>query len=286
MSGVVNPSETRGICGGRLTHGHQRAAVGGTTKSLGLNMTDTDNNKLRQHLKLTVSLLNAMDGVLQTERSGNIWKHGGYKQFARKYMQIINLVSREIQLPPIVDFYNIEKMPGGGDTLPYQQKEVFESVYANLSLLRAFLETEIGMADEEILVLRNFLQSRLRSAIFKPPEREGDIQDAIEQLLIGRGMQKGQDYDREVGRVKFSTKEAVPDFIILKLSLAMEVKFVKNAERAKKIVDEISADIASYAKIYRQLLFLIYDLGHIRDEIEFRHDLESAPNVSVIVIKH
>ncbi len=66
----------------------------------------------------------------------------------------------------------------------------------------------------------------------------------------------------------------------------MEVKFVKNAERVRKIVDEISADIASYSKKYHQLIFLIYDLGHIQDEIEFRHDLESTPNVSVIVIKH
>ena len=97
---------------------------------------------------------------------------------------------------------------------------------------------------------------------------------------------RGKDYDREVGRVKFSAKEVVPDFIVFKLSLAIEVKFVKNAERSKKIVDEISADIASYKKSYLQLFFLIYDLGFIRDEVEFRHDLESAPNVSVIIIKH
>ena len=249
-------------------------------------MTEEDKNKLRQYLKFTVSLLDAMDAMLQAERPDNFWKYGGYKQFARKYMQIINLVIKEIERPPILDFYNIEKMPDGGNTLPYQQKEVFESIYANLSLLRAFLETEIGVVDDEILVLRDFLQSRLRSAIFKPPEREKDIQDVIEQLLIGRGMQKGQDYDREVGRVKFSAKEAVPDFIVLKFSLAIEVKFVKNAGRVREIIDEISADIASYAKKYRQLLFLIYDLGHIRDESEFRYDLENAPNVSVVVIKH
>ena len=249
-------------------------------------MTELDKNRLRKYLKLVVSLQRAMETMLQAERSDNIRKYGGYKQFARKYMQIINLMSREIQLPLIFDHYDIEKMPGGGDTLPYQQKEFFESVYANLSLLRGFLETEIGIVDDEILALRDFLQSRLRSAIFEIPEHERDVQDAIEKLLIGRGMQKGQDYDREVGRVKFSTKEAVPDFIALKLSLAMEVKFVKNAERVRKIVDEISADIASYSKKYHQLIFLIYDLGHIQDEIEFRHDLESTPNVSVIVIKH
>ncbi len=249
-------------------------------------MTNMDKNNLRQHLKLTVSLLHAMDDLLQAEDSDNVWKYGGYKQFARKYMQIINLMTKEIKLPPIIDYYDVEKIPGGSETLAFQQKEIFESIYANLSLVRGFLEAEIGMVDDQILALRDFFQSRLRSAIFKSPECEGNVQDAIEQLLIGRGMQKGQDYDREVGRVKFSTKEAVPDFIIRKLSLAMEVKFIKSTERVKKIVDEISADIVLYSKAYRQLLFLVYDLGYIRDEIEFRHDLESAPNVSVVVIKH
>ncbi len=249
-------------------------------------MTGLNKNKLREYLKLAISLQRAMETMLQAEGLDNIWKHGGYEQFTRKYMQVINLMSKEIQLPKILDSYDIEKMPGPNDTLPSQQKAIFESVYANLSILRAFLETKIDIVNDEILVLRDFLQSRLRSAIFRVPKHERNIQDTIEQLLIGRGMQKGQDYDREVGRVKISTKEVVPDFILLKLSLAVEIKFVKNAERAKKIVDEISSDIASYAKVYRQLLFVVYDLGHIRDEIEFRHDLERTPNVSVIVIKH
>ena len=249
-------------------------------------MKEANKDRLRQYLKFTVSLIHSMDAALQAEHSGNAWKHGGYKQFARKYMQISGLMTKEIELPPIIDFYDVDKIPGGMNTIAYQQKEIFESVYANLSLIRAFLETEIGIVDDEIFVLRDFLQSRLRSAIFKIPENERDVQDVIEQLLIGRGMQKGQDYDREVGRVKFSSKESVPDFIVLKLSLAMEVKFVKNAGRVREIVDEISADIASYSKTYRQLFFLIYDLGHIRNESEFRHDLEKAPNVSVIVIKH
>ena len=251
-----------------------------------MKMTKIEKGSLRRHLRLTISLLQAMDNLLQAENPDNTRKYGGYKQFARKYTQILTLMAKDIKLPPIIDYYDVEKMPGGGKTLGYHQKEIFESVYANLSLLRAFLETELGIVDDQIFALRDFVQSRLRSVIFRTPESERDVQDAIEQLLIGRGMQKGQDYDREVGRVKFSTKEAVPDFIIRKLSLAIEVKFVKSADRSNKIVDEISADIASYSKEYRQLLFLVYDLGHIRDEIEFRHDLESAPNVSVIVIKH
>lgn len=104
--------------------------------------------------------------------------------------------------------------------------------------------------------------------------------------MIGRGLLKGQDYDREVGRVKMSVKELVPAFILLRLSLALEVKLVNSQARVKDVVDEINADIAAYSKQYRNLFFLVYDTGHVRDESEFRHDLEQTRNVSVLIVKH
>lgn len=112
------------------------------------------------------------------------------------------------------------------------------------------------------------------------------LDDAVEGLLIGRGLQKGEDYDREVGRVKVSAKEAIPDFILMKLGLALELKLISRADRVKEAVDEINADIAAYSKEYRSLLFVVYDLGFIRDELEFRQDLERTANVSVIIVKH
>ena len=172
------------------------------------------------------------------------------------------------------------------DTTHPQQKQLFDSVYANVSMLRAVLEGKIGVVEDQTSALRDFFQARLRSAIFRVPELEREIQDAVEQLLIGRGMQKGQDYDREVGRVKVSAKEVVPDLIVPPLSLAIEVKLIKTSGRVREAVDEINADIAAYSIKYRQLLFLVYDLGCIRDEIEFRHDLEKVGNVDVLVIKH
>ena len=249
-------------------------------------MAGRDTEKLRGYLRLTISLQRAMETMLRAEDVGNVWKYGGYREFARKYVQLVELIGTEIQLPSILDTYDIAKMPGSGATLAHTQKAVFEGVYANLSLLIGFLETDIDLVGDEFVGLVDFLQSRLRSAIFSEPSREKDVQDAIEQLFIGRGMQKGQDYDREVGRVKVSVSESIPDFIVAKLSLALEVKFVKNAARMRRIVDEISADIASYSRMYQRVLFVVYDLGHIRDEVEFRHDLEIEPNVFVVIIKH
>lgn len=247
---------------------------------------DLNKDALRENLRWTDAFLRSMEVSLHGDDPANVRKYGGYKQFARKYNQIATEISKNVQLPPIVDLFDLDTIPGRNDTLAADQKEVFESVHANASLLKAILEGQIGVVDDEITALRDFFQARLRSAIFRAPEREREIQDAVEQLLIGRGLQKGEDYDREVGRVKISAKEAVPDFIFIKLGLALELKLVKTAGRVKEAVDEVNADIAAYSKRYRSLLFIVYDLGHIRDELEFRKDLERSGNVWVILVKH
>ena len=158
--------------------------------------------------------------------------------------------------------------------------------HTNASVLKGYLEGQLGVIEDEISGLRDFILARLRSAILRPPERERDVQDALEQLLIGRGLMKGQDYDREVGRVKVATKEVVPDFIFLKLNMALEVKLISDQRRSKEVVDEINADIMGYSKAYRQIFFVVYDLGFIRDEAEFRRDLEHDDKISVLIVKN
>jgi hypothetical protein len=247
----------------------------------------TDNkDQLREYLKWTDALLRSMETCLRGDDSGNVWKYAGFRQFVRKYNQIIGVVAQSITLPPILDMYDLDQIPGLGNTIAVQQKDLFESVHANASVLKAFLEGKLGVIDDEIGALRDFLQARLRSAVLRPPEKERDIQDAIEQVLIGRGLVKGQDYDRETGRVKVSIKEVIPDFILVKLNLALEVKLISEAGRAKTVVDEINADIMSYSKSYRRLFFVVYDLGFIRVEEEFRRDLEADGRVSVVIVKH
>jgi hypothetical protein len=126
----------------------------------------------------------------------------------------------------------------------------------------------------------------LRRAIFVIPNKELEIQNSIESLLVGRSMAKGTDYDRETGRVKTSGKESIPDFIFPHLRLALEVKLLRSADKLKEILDEINADIRAYGTQYERQLYVIYDLGAIRDEAEFKRGLEDAPGVSVVVVKH
>lgn len=247
---------------------------------------EADNKKLSEYLMFANSLLDSMEQSIKDEPDSNVWKYTSYKTYARKYNQLVQEVAKIINGTALLDVFDIEKMPGLGDTIPIQQKNYFDSVHVNLSILKAFLENIIEYKQDKILQIRDFLEANLRRATFKSPEKEVEVQDTIEQLLIGRGMEKGVDYDREVGRVKISIKEVVPDFILQKLGLALEVKLSKTSTKSKTIVDEINADIISYLKEYRSILFLVYDLGNIRDEAEFKGDLEIHEGVSVVVVKH
>jgi hypothetical protein len=248
-------------------------------------VAQADKDEIREFLKWTDALMRAMDAAVLVDDPNGLWKHSGFKQYARKYNDLLQLVSAKLRLPPLLDMYNLDAIPGNADSLPFQRKEIFDGVYANLSLLKASLENEIGVVEDETDALRDFLQARLRSAVLHEPERERDVQDALETLLIGRGMQKGIDYDREVGRVKVSVKEVIPDFIIPRLALALEVKLIKPSTRVRAIVDEMNADIRAYSKQYRTILFLVYDMGNVRDETEFKQDLEDAGSVVVVVVK-
>jgi len=216
----------------------------------------------------------------------NLGKYWGYKHFADRYNGLVKTFVEVTGSTNPFYMFDTSKMRDPGDVVWLSQKQIFDMIRTELSLLIAYMEDTLGVKEDEILNLRNFLQANLRRAIFDQPEREAQVQDVVEQILIGRGLEKGLDYDREVGRVKVSIKEVVPDFIFPRLSLVLEVKLLKDSNQRGRLIDEINADISSYAKQYSHILFLIYDLGVIRDEREFRSGLEAADAVGVLVVKH
>ena len=57
--------------------------------------------------------------------------------------------------------------------------------------------------------------------------------------------------------------------------------------RKSHVIEEINADITAYSKEYKRQLFIVYDLGFIRDEIESKRAIEnSGDEIKVIVVKH
>lgn len=242
--------------------------------------------KLRQLLENIRALEDTMKFLIQNGDEKSVWRYSSYKEFMRKYNDIAIATSKEIEYDGLYDIYDLEKVPSWGNLVADSQKNYFHLVLTNASLLKSLLENKLDVKHDEIENLKNFFGSNLRKAMLHSPENEIEVQDVMEQLLIGKGLNKGIDYDREVGRVKISIKEVKPDFIFPKLSLAVEVKISKNKTKSKSIVDEINADIQSYSKAYKQILFVVYDLGTIRDETEFKNDIDNKMNIQLIVIKH
>lgn len=249
-------------------------------------MTDERDRELRKYLSYTKALMDAMEMSIRGQEQ-NVWRFSSYREYIDKYDNLISDIIGTANLNISgLNYYNLGEIPRNTDTIAMQQKQFFDSVYTNLSILRSYLENELDLKKDETLSLKDFFQANLRRAVIRTPQNETDIQDVIEQLLIGRGLTKGIDYDRETGRVKVSIKEFVPDFVIHKLKMALEVKFSKDKDRSKSIVDEINADIKAYSKKYARQLYIVYDMGSIRDENEFKNDLDNAEDVSVIVVKH
>lgn len=250
-------------------------------------MADELERRLGECLRIVDALIDAMRAAVQGADPADRWRFASYKQFMRKYMDVVTMTNALEPIQAPIDAYDMTKVPSPMDSLAITQQELFEGTRANLLILRAYLENRVNPKSQRISEIADFLQSSVRRAVLARPEREKDVQDVIEQLLIGRGLEKGLDYDREVGRVKTSAKEVIPDFVLPQLGTAIEVKLLKEGTSLGRTIDEVNADIRAYGQTYRAIVFVIYDaVGAIRDEAEFRRDLEAVDGVKVIVAKH
>ena len=255
-------------------------------------MTRRENSdQLEVYLTMARALLQSMDSVVSSmPEAGNPWHFVSYKAYASRYTSLVQAISAIESLPEGILFpYDLDTIRGIGDTIAIQQQSMFRQVHGDLSMLCSWLELAIGTTSSSSKVrnLEDFLSSKLRPAMLRGnPESEKEVQNTIEKILIGRGMQRGVDYDRETGRIKHSGKESIPDFVFRPLSVALEVKFSKNPSNVGRIVDEINADVLAYKKGYEHIIFVVYDNGTIDDVDEFRYDIEISGNTRVLVIKN
>lgn len=132
-----------------------------------------------------------------------------------------------------------------------------------------------------ILRILNLVEHRLRKVIRNPPAKEQEVQDAIENLFVGADIS----YSREAESVEYSSKTYKPDFTIKQLDLAIEVKLCAREGREKEIIAEINDDILAYQTKFGNILFIVYDVGQIRDRERFASSFEAHENVMVLVVK-
>ena len=133
-----------------------------------------------------------------------------------------------------------------------------------------------------IVKVLTIIEQRLRKVIRERPERERQVQDALENLLVGAGIE----YSRETESIEYSSKTYTPDFSLSRLDLAIELKLCPRPEREKEIIAEINDDILAYKQKYGNIFFVVYDLGCIRDVDRFVAQFEETEGVLVRVIKH
>jgi hypothetical protein len=134
----------------------------------------------------------------------------------------------------------------------------------------------------ETITLIDLAQNKLRKTMRTMPKEEKEVQDKFEDALISVDFK----YLRNQETITYSSKSYKPDFTFPGIDTALEIKLCNRIGREKEIIDEINADIPAYKTKYPNIIFLVYDLGHIRDIDKFKSDIESQDRVIVLVIKH
>lgn len=142
-------------------------------------------------------------------------------------------------------------------------------------------QPRISIAD----LIEKFEKS-LRKVVFEIPKKEFDIHNAVEQLLAGTHYENKFSRDSDTVVISGRTYKK-PDFVFDELNLALEVKLCNSKDDAKKIIEEMNADIIPYTKKYEYVIFLVYDLGFILDVDDFVSDYHNRfSNIRVVIVKH
>ncbi|MGB2852846.1 MAG: hypothetical protein WBC55_00210, partial [Dehalococcoidia bacterium] len=123
----------------------------------------------------------------------------------------------------------------------------------------------------EIVRILDLAENKLRKTVRETPSSERSIQDKFEDLLIARDVE----YLREQEKIVYSSKTYHPDFCFPKINTVLEIKFCNKQDREKSIISEINDDVAAYKSKYRTIIFVVYDLGYIRDIDRFKEDIEA-----------
>lgn len=154
---------------------------------------------------------------------------------------------------------------------------------ARSDLKDVFNGTNTGPESNIIIRVINLAERSLRKVVRVKPESERQVQDSFESLLVGGDIP----YKREKDTVEYSSKTYTPDFTVPKINLAIELKLCSRECREKEIIAEINDDILAYRKKFGNLLFVVYDLGFLRDVDLFTGSFEEYNGaVIVLVVKH
>ena len=132
----------------------------------------------------------------------------------------------------------------------------------------------------DLITIFNLSETKLRKMIRSTPEREKEVQEKYEDLLLANSIE----YSKEFPHIEYSSKQYIPDFSFERISLAVEIKLCKGDE--KLLIAQLNDDILAYKTKFRNILFVIYDLGQIRDIEKFKSSFETNESVYIQIVKN
>jgi hypothetical protein len=168
-----------------------------------------------------------------------------------------------------------------------KKKKTGKRRYAGMTTPRVKAPLEIRVTEKgtspTLDAVVSQIELKLRPIIRTKPEKETEVQNALENLFTSLDY----DFEREQVTFSYSTKSYRPDFTSDAMSTAIDVKLCKKPEDEKRIIEEINSDILPYKTRYKRLLFVVYDLGCIRNVAKFAEGIEGAERDAIVrVIKH
>jgi hypothetical protein len=208
--------------------------------------------------------------------------YAGYPFYIDEFNRLLAFTA--VDDPDVMTYFgliDLGKDRNPADLIGPMWKAYAEQAAIQLNALASYLQSKLGTKQQEHEQIIDLITANLRPAIYDDPKNEREVQNALETIFRARTL----DFRREQETVGYSTKRYIPDFTFDRIGLAVEVKLCKAKEREKEMIDEINADIIGYAGRYDRCVFVIYDLGFIRDIATFSADIEANPNVHVLIIK-
>ena len=133
-----------------------------------------------------------------------------------------------------------------------------------------------------VLQVVRTLGDDLRASFKTPPSDETQVQNLVYALL----RQIDKDTNREKRGARLADKEFTIDFSLFGDKVGVEVKLVDKKEKVGQAIDQINADIAAYIKMFKRIVFVVYDVYNaIADRERFASDLkQNKREIEVLVL--
>jgi hypothetical protein len=207
---------------------------------------------------------------------------GGYPHYISQYNRLLKFAA---ELDPAVTAYcepiELGSVPDPRGLTPAMWGIYAEQAAVALNSLASYLQSKLGKKQQEYEQIIDLIRWNLRPTIYQDPKHEREVQNALEIIFNVRNL----DFRREKDTVPYSTTHYIPDFTFNRIGLAVEVKLCKDKDREKDMIREINDDTIGYAGRYDRCVFVVYDLGFIRDVGGFSGDIEKNPGAHVLIVK-